>query len=79
MNCLPVFYQESVYERYSFTNSGEEKDICPICEEKQVNIMLDCYVKIRKIFFSISFVKSAFKPGCLIKKTTVHYVDLMLI
>lgn len=75
MDSLPIFYKDNVLERYSSTKKGEEDDICPICEDKQVNIMLDCYV----MFFiekniSISFVKIVYALGFSIKRIIVHFV-----
>jgi hypothetical protein len=46
MNTIPIFYRENVIKRKSFaeTTQGNEEEICPICEDKKVSIMLDCYV-----------------------------------
>ncbi len=51
MNSLPVFYLDNIVRKRvnsicdkENTTKGNEDDICPICEEKKVTIMLDCYV-----------------------------------
>lgn len=49
MNSLPIFYRDNLIKRKitasaEITNKGEE-EICSICEDKKVNVMLDCYVR----------------------------------
>jgi hypothetical protein len=42
---MPCFYEESVINRYSVTKlPDEDGQICGICEENKVNVMLDCNV-----------------------------------
>ncbi len=43
MNCLQIFYQDNLQRRYSTTKKGDD-EMCPICEESKVSILLDCYV-----------------------------------
>ena len=51
MNSLPIFYRDNLIKRKitasrEITNKGEEEEeICSICEDKKVNVMLDCYVR----------------------------------
>ncbi len=44
MNSLPIFYRDNVIKRNNEATKGNEEEICPICEDKKVSIMLDCYV-----------------------------------
>jgi hypothetical protein len=49
MNSLPIFYRDNVIRRKisatpENTTRGEE-EICPICEDNKVSVMLDCYVR----------------------------------
>jgi hypothetical protein len=46
MNSLPIFYRDNVVKRKSVTLTGNEEEICPICEDKKVSIMLNCFVNI---------------------------------
>lgn len=44
MISMSIFYQNRIKERYSKTiDDSEPSDICPICEDNKVNIMLECY------------------------------------
>lgn len=54
MNSLPIFYRDNVVRRYSIseTTKGNNDDICPICEENKVSIMLECFVR---ILYNINF------------------------
>ena len=43
MNTLPIFYRDNVVKRSTSTTKGED-EICSICEENKVSVMLECYV-----------------------------------
>ena len=45
MNTLPIFYRENVVKRSTSTTKGED-EICSICEENKVSVMLECYVSV---------------------------------
>jgi hypothetical protein len=47
---MPNFYGEKIKTGYSNTKQGKgegegEEQVCSICEEKKVNVMLSCYVR----------------------------------
>lgn len=84
INGIHLFYIEKINNILSTNgnpyDSNEDNTICPICEEKVITTMLDCYVNILiKIFLflkSIFFVKIALILGCLRKRIIVRYVEL---
>lgn len=43
MNSTHIFYEKKLKLRYPNGKKSEENDICPICDENKVSIMLDCY------------------------------------
>lgn len=43
MNSTHIFYEKKLKQRYPNGKKSEENDICPICDENKVSIMLDCY------------------------------------
>ena len=47
LNSLPIFYRDRInciISTMGKTADMSEENICPICEDKKVSTMLDCYV-----------------------------------
>lgn len=41
---MSIFYQNRIKEKYlKIKEIDEPRDVCPICEEQKVSIMLECY------------------------------------
>ena len=43
INSTHIFYENKLKQKFPNGKKNEENDICPICEENKVSIMLDCY------------------------------------
>lgn len=44
MNCLIIFYGDKLRKSISKTKKDDDDNICALCEEQSVTLMLECYV-----------------------------------
>ena len=79
MNSTHIFYEKKLKQRYPNGKKSEENDICPICDENKVSIMLDCYhffcekcIKTDKLYCAL--IQKRYIPIDKIKKQSYNYL-----